>query len=105
VDLSNVSLAGESEAFKKFHDQRGTHQGELPAGWQRQFTGGAILTHEQHHPENPFWVVSVDPRIIHGHNEFYSPALMHFLRQLYDDALREPVKLDRKKREQADQSG
>jgi hypothetical protein len=100
LDLSKVNLGGESEAFRKFHGQRATHPGELPAGWQRQFTGGAILTHERHHPENPFWVVSVDPRIIHGHNEFYSPALMHFLRQLYDDALREPVKLGRNKREQ-----
>jgi hypothetical protein len=99
LDLSKVSPGEESKAFKSFHAQRATNGGELPPGWRREFTGGAILSHEQYHPENPFWVVSVDPRIIHGHNEFYSPALMHFLRQLYDDALREPVKLDQKRRE------
>jgi DNA polymerase I len=37
--------------------------------------------------------------IISGDNEFYSPALIHFLRQLYDDALRKPIKSNRRKPE------
>ena len=41
------------------------------AGWERHFTGGAVLKQLKLDPRNPFWVASASPQIINGHNGIY----------------------------------
>ena len=58
--------------------------GELKPGWSVTLPG-AVLRHDParpSHPLNPYLVVSVDDRVIHGHNDIYRPAFIQVLRQL-----------------------
>jgi hypothetical protein len=83
--------AFEARQLKDFVATSTNTHGFLKPGWKRQYTDGAVLAHIGKMPTNPFWVVSVDPRLINGHNGIWSSTeWMDFLRQLYDETVDHP---------------
>jgi hypothetical protein len=88
--LGSPDLGQENGMLQKFNHEQLDREGRRKPNWRRDYSAGAVLTHEHGDPDNPFWVVSADPRIIDGHNDFYTPVFLNFLRELYDDTLRKP---------------
>ncbi len=58
---------------------------KLPDKWVRSFCGGTKLTHVQHDPNSLIWNIETDGNIMSGHNDITNPALVSFIRQLYED--------------------
>ena len=92
-------LLREGEEFNEFtRVWRDLAGGHLKPDWRRHFSNGTVLIHDQAtnpenglpHPENPFWIVTVDPELIDGHNDFYNPKFLGFLLELYDDLIMFP---------------
>jgi hypothetical protein len=88
--LGSPDLGRENGMLQKFNEEWLEVDGHRKPNWRREYSAGAVLTHVNGKPDNPFWVVSADPRIIDGHNDFFTPVFLNFLRELYDDTLRKP---------------
>ena len=52
------------------------------SGWKRMFTSGAVLSHVQGDPDNPFWVVTASKEVIDGHNGIFGSVFQSFIREL-----------------------
>ena len=89
--FANADMTQENDEWKqdaKDHIQ----DGHRKANWTRRYASdGITLQHEPNDPgngpDNPFWVVYADEKIIPDHNGFYTPLFLNFVRHTYDDSL------------------
>jgi hypothetical protein len=58
---------------------------KLPNAWVRSFCGGTKLTHVRNDPNSLIWNIETDGNIMSGHSDITNPALVSFIRQLYQD--------------------
>lgn len=86
--LENLRL---EEANRRAFLRRQAGQGGLQVQWEREFCGGARLSHVQHNPRAAIWNVRADRSIMSGHDDIANPVLGHFLRQLYHDTVALPA--------------
>jgi hypothetical protein len=101
LGIDPIDRDAERRRAKDFTD-RMTEDGHRKRGWQRDYVGNLSLKHRiwsedqlgprdiESKPDSPFWVVQTDKPIIVEHNDFWTPHLLRFLRQVYDDILRDP---------------
>jgi hypothetical protein len=79
------NLAAENNQRRRFYAQHPT----LSENWERQFCGGARLTHTQGIPNSVVWNIEADKSIMNGHSDLTEPAFISFMRQLSSDPLYE----------------
>lgn len=81
--------AQRERALDRLDATRSPSSGRLPARWERPYRAGrVVLRHERHAPDNPFWVVSTDARILSGHNGTWNDDFLLVLNELYTDLVR-----------------
>lgn len=64
--------------------QRNPDSKRLHRNWSLRFRENEVtLRHEHYAPNNPFWVVSTDSRILNGHNDIWNDDFLLTLNELY----------------------
>ena len=89
--FANANMAQENAEWKLDRAEN-IQQGHRKPNWIRRYASdGNTLRHEpgdlSNGPDNPFWVVYADKKIIADHNGFYTPLFLNFVRHTFDDSL------------------
>lgn len=84
--MSDVEFDTEMQRRRAFLREWGDGHGGLQPLWRRDYDE-AQLQHKRGNPNSPFWIITTHTPIIEDHNAFYTPVLLGFLRELYDDIL------------------
>lgn len=88
--MSDVDFETEMQRRRTFLREWSDGAGGLKPLWRRDYDD-AQLQHKRGNPNSPFWIVTTHTPIIEDHNAFYTPVLLGFLRELYDDILSRDV--------------
>ena len=75
-----------AEANNNSHFFGSDPQPILKDHWERNFCGGAVLTHVKYNPNSPIWNIQADESVIANHGDIQGSVLTNFLRQLYKDS-------------------
>ena len=89
--FANADIGQETVEWQQDLDAN-IQDGHRKPNWIRRYASdGITLKHEPNDPnngpDNPFWVVYADEKIIPDHNGFYTPLFLNFVRHTYDDSL------------------
>ncbi|MEO6024086.1 MAG: hypothetical protein ABIP64_13410 [Burkholderiales bacterium] len=89
--FANANMAQENAEWKRDAAENVVGGHRQPNWIRRYASDGNTLRHEPNDPnngpDNPFWVVYADEKIIADHNGFYTPLFLNFVRHTYDDSL------------------